>query len=389
MRLHAPNPRTPALWLRDLRDRLRGRRGVSLARWGWYRPPGGPGPLLWVYAPDCAAARVGAEIVRGIRSVRRDVRAVVTAAAGACGEAVREVLAGYPGTAVAPAIADHQRAARRAAARLRPSGLLAVHRLPPFQFLKGLAAAGVPLVAVACEPPRRRAQGLRFDHVLPVGEHQARRWRQAGTEPDEAADLEVLLARTDVEPSFRAALVPGGDRRLFWVDHLPEDQRQRRDFLERWADGDRTLVVSGPEIGGIAERPVLRLSEWNSSRAPVPPGTLIWMDEERWLPAVAASAFAGALWRGERGPLWQALASGLPVLAGGEARTLVGDLGIEPDEAVPTVPDWGAVEAQWQHWEDRVFEWRDRQARLRQAFWGARRRAVRSMAVLDAWVDGW
>ena len=403
MRLHAPNPRTPFIWLRDLGDRVRGRRAPVLARWGWYRAPGGPGPLLWVYAPDCAGARVGAEIVRGIRSVRKDVRAVVTASpagcgrvgrgkgAGAegCGVSVRSVLAAYPGTAAAPGIADHQRAARRAVARLRPDGFLAVHGLPPGQALKGLAEEGVPVAAVDCEPPVRRPPGLRLAHVLPCGEGQAGRWRRAGEEPAEPADLEVLLARTDVEPTLRAALIPGEGRRLLWVDRLPEDPDTRALFLDRWAGGDRTLVVSGGKAPGGGEWPVVRLSEWDRGREPVPRGTLVWMDEPRWLPAVAASAFAAVLWRPGREALWQALAAGLPTLTGGKATARLRDLNVEVEAAAPEVPDWAAAEAGLSDWEERVFEWRDQQARARQAFWEARRRAERSMAVLDQWADAW
>ncbi|KPV41598.1 hypothetical protein AN478_00450 [Thiohalorhabdus denitrificans] len=388
MRFQAPNPRTPLYWARDLRDRLRRRPEGPLGRWGWFRAPGGTGPLLWVYAPDCDGARVGAEMVRGIRSVRVDVRAVVMAADG-CAETLRPLFREYPGTAAAPMVADHQRAARRAASRLQPNGLLAVRRLPPRHVLKGLASAGIPVTAVGCEPPRRLPRGLVVEHVLPVGQAQAERWRATGVEPEAPVDLEVLLARTDVEPTFRSLLVPGEGRRLLWTDALPADPGQREALLDAWGSGGRTLVVTGSGGEEVPGRAAVRLSEWDRERDPVEPGTVVWMDEDRWLPAVSASAFAGCLWQGRRTDLWQALASGLPLVVGPEAAATLRDLGVDPDAGAVVAGDWAAAERQWAHWAEEAFAWRDQQARTRRTFWEARRRAEQAMAILDGWVDRW
>ena len=388
MKVPAPNPRTPLYWARDLWDRLRGRGDRPLGRWGWYRAPRGPGPLVWVYAPDCAGARVGAELVRGIRSVRVDVRAVITAGWG-CGQTLRPLLQEYRGTAAAPAVLDHQRAARRAAGRLEPNGLLAVHRLPPPQFLKGVAAAGVPVTAVACEPPRLRPRGLAFAHILPWGAAQAERWRQAGHVPEAPVDLELFLARTDVEPNFKAALAPGEGRRLLWADGVPEDPQEREAFLERWVGDDHVLIIGGRGPGGDTGRPVVRLSEWDRDRRPVAPGTLVWMDEARWLPAVTASAFAGVLVAPSRTAVWQALASGLPAVATGQAPAILRDLGVDPEAATVLAEDWQAVGAQWAQWEAEAFAWRDQQARTRRAYWEVRRRAEAAMAIIDRWADAW
>jgi len=379
-----PNPRTPLLWGCDLRDRLRGRPEGPLARWGWFRPPGGPGPLLWVYAPDCQGARVGAEMVRGIRSVRVDVRAVVTAGQG-CGETLRPLFQEYPGTAAAPPPAAHARAARRAATRLGARAFLAVHELPSYPFLQGLAAAGVPVSVVNCEPPRRWPRGLHFEHVFPAGEAQAQRWQAAGIPPEPAVDLELFLARTDVEPTLRSLLLPGGHRRLYLSDALPSQDRTA--FVDRWCHGERALAVAAEATtsGGEALVP---LSRWDESREPLAPGQGVRWDERRWLAAVTASAFAGVLWHGERERLWQALASGLPLVAGPEAMRYLADLGVEPEAAVAATT-WAEVEAQWAEWEAHSFAWRDGQARSRRAYWAARRRAEAAMATVDAWADQW
>jgi hypothetical protein len=331
---------------------------------------------------------VGAEIVRGIRSIRVDVRAVITAAGG-CAESLRPLLQEYRGTAAAPAVIDHQRAARRAAARLGPNALLAVHRLPPRQFLKGLAAAAVPVAAVSCEPPRRPPRDLHFDHILPVGEAQAQRWRDAGHTPAPPVDLELFLARTDVEPNFKAALAPGEGRRLLWAEGLPRDAAERGDFLARWSVGDNVLIVGGDGPGEGHGQPVVRLSEWDRERRPVDPGTLVWMDEERWLPAVTASAFAGVLSEPSRPAVWQALASGLPTVATGEAPGRLRDLGVDPEGATALAADWAEVDGFWEQWAAEAFAWRDQQARTRRAYWEVRRRAEDAMGLIDAWADGW
>ena len=388
MMFHAPNPRTPVFWARDLWDRLRGRHERPLGRWGWYRPPRGPGPLVWVYAPDCSGARVGAEVVRGIRSVRVDVRAVVTADWG-CTDTLRPLLQEYPGTATAPAVIDHRRAASRAAERLGPNGLLTVHSLPPPEFLKGVAAAAVPLTAVSCEPPRMELSGLRFEHILPVGHAQAARWREAGYAPEEPVDLELFLARTDVEPNFKAALAPGEGRRLVWADGLPKDDAERTAFLARWADEGHVPVIGGKGPGEGHGKPVVRLSDWDRDRRPVEAGTLVWMDEERWLPAVTASAFAGVLVDPSRQAVWQALASGLPAVTIGVGSAKLRDLGVEPETATYVAEDWEAVSEQLGRWEAEPFTWRDQQAATRRAYWQARHRAEAAMAILDHWADRW
>ncbi|HKJ71161.1 MAG TPA: hypothetical protein VKA55_05370, partial [Gammaproteobacteria bacterium] len=328
------------------------------------------------------------EIVRGIRSVRVDVRAVITAAGG-CPETLRPLLQEYRGTAAAPAIIDHQRAGRRAAERLGPSALLAVHRLPPPRFLRGVAGADVPVTAVSCEPPARLPRGLRFDHILPVGEAQAERWRTRGFAPEAPVDLELFLARTDVEPTFKAAIAPGEGRRLLWADRLPRDAQRRNAFVERWCGEDTILVVGGAGPGGGHNRPVVRLSEWDRERRPLEPGTLVWMDEERWLPAVSASAFAGVLVDPSRTALWQALASGLPTVATGSAPATLRDLGVDPEAATALAADWDGVDECWAHWRQQAFAWRDQQARTRRAFWEVRRRAEAAMALLDRWADAW
>ena len=376
------------LWVRDLRDWLMGRSERILARWGRFRAPGGPGPLVWGYAPSCAQAATVAELVRGIRSVRVDVRAVVMAESG-CGETIRPILADYPGTAAAPAIAGHPRAARSCIQRLEPSGLLAVGSLPPAGILKGVANEDVPVAAVGAEPPTTTPKYLRFAHVVPVGEAQAARWSAAGVPPEEPVDLEALLVRTDVEPTMRAALIPGDDRRLLWTDGLPTAPEAREAFLSRWSTAQRTLVVATPEPPEVGGRPIVALSRWDAYRRPVEPGTVVWMDEERWLPAVAASAFAAALWRGERHALWQALAAGVPALVGDKADEQLRDLGVPMDTGALTAPDWETVEAQWGEWEGHPFAWRDQQGRARRTFWEVRQRAEQGMAVLDRWADGW
>ncbi|MFB6261926.1 MAG: hypothetical protein ABEJ96_03965, partial [Thiohalorhabdaceae bacterium] len=101
--------------------------------------------------------------------------------------------------------------------------------------------------------------------------------------------------------------------------------------------------------------------DWDRDRRPVEAGTLVWMDEERWLPAVTASAFAGVLVDPSRQTVWQALASGIPAVTIGEGSAKLRDLGVEPETATYVADDWEAVSEQWDRWEAEAFTWRDQQ----------------------------
>jgi hypothetical protein len=320
--------------------------------------------------------------------MRVDVRSVLTVAeAGRDG--VREVLAEYPGIGLAPLPAPRRRVFRRAAGRLGANGLLAVGALPGRGALRGAARAGAELAAVNADPPPVRS-GLKWGPVLVDRHSRAERWRRRGVEPSAVADVELLLVPAGVDPDFKGLVAPGPERQLYWCDRLPSEPGQARAFVEAWGAEPKRLVVSGPAgpaVSRLKGVSVQRLSEWD--RGYPEPGTVLWADDQQWLPAVAASANAAFLAEDAPGHLWSALAQGVPLTLGRSAVTGLADRGVDAEAAGDAVSDAEQAAAQWVAWQETPFALRDRQARTRRAFWQARRDAEKALSALDDWVDAW
>lgn len=341
---------------------------------------------MWAATPH--DARLAAELVRGIRSVRVDVRAVLTVPEAGFA-AVREVLAEYPGIGMAPLPAGRLRVFRRVATRLGASGLLAVGGVPPARALRGAVGAGAALAAVNADPPSGPV-GKTWGPLLVDRHSRARRWRQQEVEPAAVVDVGLLLVPTGVDPDFKGRVAPGPERRLYWTDQLPEGRGEREAFLADWGGEPARLVVSGAVGQWLARArgvTVQRLSSWD--RGLPAPGTVLWADEPQWLPAVAASAEAAHLSEDQGTALWAALAQGVPLTLGAAARAALSDRGVDAEEAGDAADGAGQAAERWREWQAAPFAMRERQARTRKAFWQLRRTAEQALANLDEWVDAW
>lgn len=293
----------PALLFHGLKDRLAGRPGQAVARWGHLRPPAATGKVIWVVggrSPD--SVKLGVELVRAIRAKRLDIRLVFTFEYEDT-ELLRKLEdAQKTGWGFGPS--DHPRAVKRVWERFSPYGVIFAGTVPRPNLARVCAKLPRVLV-VGASPP-----GGEFfpERAYPANDVQAAAW--AGREAAPPVDFYSLLVEAQVDPNFRTLVNGAADRRLWWLHS--DDGGYVEAFLPLMRQrfpGD-VLFVSGlgREIG---QNSGFRISRWD--RQPMPAGVAVVVDEEKWLPAVAAACTAAHFQTMDARLLWQAMAGGSPV----------------------------------------------------------------------------
>jgi len=317
-----------------LRDRLQGRAHRARARWGHLRAPEGTGKLIWVRAGSSRrSVRLAAEVVAALREKRRDVRLILTYHTE-YPDLLAARLGGLAKTGFGFGPADAPRAVDRVLARLEPSGVICVEDAPGHIFSQALAARKIHVVQLQGACPQRGGLDAYYPHAEGAGVEGAARYVAP------AADLLTLIIPSQVDPVFGSLLKGNGCTDIWWA-HAPKNGP---DWVGAWVASplfsNSVLCVSHPEIGftetamaaGLA---VYKASNW--SRDAVPAGSIWIVDEERWLPALAASA--SGVWlglAGDRETFWQALAGGAPrvlVEASAPADVMAGWLALQSDPA--------------------------------------------------------
>ncbi len=378
------------LWRADLRDRLRGERARANARWGFLRAPSGRGRLVWVMADASrAAVRLAADVLAAVRAKRLDVRLVLTFE-----QEYPDLLARtrtLARCAVGYGPADAPGAVRHALASLEPFGVVFVRRSVPPRLAATLAERAIHAVALNCPPPAETA-ACRLEAAYPANRAQAHGWGRSGGAQFVAlpADFLSLLVESQVEPNFHRLVMGGEPRPLWWVHGLGE--RQAADWLSAWRSSPlaaRGVLCLGPAEGesGIRLRWAvegdLRLSRW--ARTPLPPGSVVLVDEDRWWPALAASASAIHLYPGaEAAALWQALAGGAPVSVTDPAcYVALEGHGVPQREVLSTLTlmdDPAQVLSRWREYAADPLGARRAGDRARRLLWQVRRRAQQASA---------
>jgi len=365
-----------------IRDRLGGRHARANARWGHLRPPPGRGRLVWVRAgADAASVHLGAELLAALRNRRRDLRLVLTFEEEHR-DLLRAHLAGVENAGFGFGPCDLPRAVRRALARLDPLGVIVAGAPVPPRLAAEAARRGIHLVAYQADPPLR---GGETAAVYPVDREQERAWRGRGPLAELAmpADASTLLLEAWVEPVLRALIRGAGAERTPWWVHGADVSA----FVAAWrasplaADG--VLFAGSPDgrnpLPGGAGRAI---SRWG--REPLRAGTVVWVDDPRWIPAIAAAAAGAYLTAAEAWTMWQALAAGVPIALGPDLAARL-RVRYEDFEAIGTpVPGPEEALALWGRWREEPAQVRGLGDRARRRFWAERRRAA---AVLDSLLD--
>ncbi|MGH8671076.1 MAG: hypothetical protein ACREUA_03425 [Burkholderiales bacterium] len=351
-----------ALLIHGACDRARGISARANARWGWVTPPAAAGRPIWIAAGQTRdSVLLGVELTRALREKRLDIRLVLTFE-----EEYPDLLArldGLPKTGWGYACCDHPRALRRIFERLQPLGVI--------------------FAGVAPRPNLARACGIR-DHVLAVNPpHNAPRSERvypvhectAGSADNHAAavDLLCMLVEAQVDPNFKS-LVTGNTRRYLWRLHggtAGEVGAFALGFRQLFPED--VLFISAvarlPDIEAKFEQ-ALRISAWQ--RDIIGAGTVVWVDEAIWLPAIAASVNATHFLADDRLALWQAMAVGGAVSCA-HASALPKD-----DFAVSLVvgASIANVLETWRQYRENVILARSRADALHRRFWQERRLAA-------------
>lgn len=378
------------IWRQDLRDRLRRNTARANARWGFLNPPAGRGRLIWVKAGGHRDdVLLGIEAVRGLRERRLDVRLALTFEQE-YPDLLRQRLAPLPRTGLGYGPCDAPGAVRRVLRRLAPRGVVYAGGTLAPRLHRRLLEQDVPTVALNAFPGQ---EDVVVDAAYPRDRAQAQAWSGRARHLAPSAALIALLVEGQVDPNFKSILAAEGVALWWWQGGTPQ---RVPELLARLHESEllhNSILFAGPVESDVetwrksAGQGAVLLSAW--ARTPLPAGSVVLVDEERWIPAIAAASNASHLEDPDDFVFWQALAGGSPVsfgqAAGAEARL---NEAIEPESVVKTDQVSQIVEFWSQCLRNPVLA-RRRGDGWRRAFWAERRRAAAAAEDFQARVYEW
>jgi hypothetical protein len=351
------------LWLADRRDRKAKQIGRVAARWGWLKPMGERGKVVWIVAgAERENVRLAIELLRAIRVRRLDIRLVLTFE-----HEYPDMLAllddcDKTGWGYAPC--DHPKAVARVQARFEPFGVILVGARPRSNLLAALKPQAHVLTVNLME-----VLGFDCERVYAADEALAAQHNIAPV-----VDMRAILSQAQVDPNFKS-LVNGPNRRhLWWLHQASSDGA----LVDAWraAFADDVLFVSGARPRGAVQA----ISGWN--REPPAAGSVFWVDDEKWLPGIAAAVTATHLEQFNASLMWQAMAGGAAISRAAGVRLPKAQLA----EALPVVTD---LISNWRHYRDNPIAARKHGDTARRLFWQERRLAEQVSAELVERVFEW
>jgi hypothetical protein len=353
----------------DLRDRRRGERARANARRGYLLPPRGEGKVIWFKAgASRESVLLACELLGALRERRIDVRLALTFEHDYADiieprvRGLRKIGLGYgPG--------DRPAAVTRVMQRLEPFGLILVDTQPHAHLLDAAARAGTHLAAFNTVP-----SGTGVEAAYPCDAAQARAWLNAGAARyvAEPTDPLALFVEAQADTTLRSLVAAGQEELKLWWWHGPI--AAAGDFVRQWRSSplatDGVLFISSDDSDGSAVADV-NISHWD--RGALSAGSVVAVDDLRWIAAVASAIDAGHLASAARRTGWQALAGSSAISFGPGVAIAATD-----DEAVK-LGDADAVLREWQTLHSEPVEARRRGDAGRRRFWEERRRAQKVM----------
>ena len=351
------------LWLADRRDRKAKQIGRVAARWGWLKPMGERGKVVWIIAgAERENVRLAVELLRAIRARRLDIRLVLTFEHDY--PDMLALLDDCDKTGWGYALCDHPKAVARVMARFEPFGVILVGARPRPNLLAALKGHAHMLAVNLPE-----AADFDCERIYAADESLAAQRNQAPV-----VDMRAILTQAQVDPNFKSLVNGPHARHLWWLHQAASESTTCNVWRSAFADD--VLFVSGARPAGAVQP----ISSWN--REPPAAGSVIWVDEDKWLPAIAAAVTATHLEQFSPSLLWQAMAGGAAV-----SRALAVVLPkAQLDEALPVVED---VIATWLQYRDNPIAARKHGDTARRLFWQERRLAEQVSAELVERVFEW
>lgn len=361
----------PTLLYADWQDRRRGDAARIAARWGYLKRPAERGKLIWLQCGgNDDGIALGSELAAAIRERRQDVQLVLTVERTI--PILETRLQGLSRTAWGYAPSDRPAALARAFSRLEPFALIFCGVAPRLNMAR-MTAQVKHVLAVA---PPACADLAAIERVYPASDMQARaceRYAQA-----ERADLQTIMVEAQVDPNF-VTLVNGRHSRHLWWLHSADARRAAafaRLFSHRFAED--VLFISG-----ASPDTAVPISRWD--RSVLAPGSIVALDEDKWLPAIAASVTATHLESPAPRVLWQAMAGGAAITHDGGCALPSGEL----TNVFGQAREHAAVFDAWQRYRNDPISRRKHADAARRTFWDERRRAARVNEELLARVFEW
>ena len=357
------------LWA-DIRDRLHKNYGRANARLGFLGTPAGTGRILWIKTDGKAVhARLAVEAARAVRERRQDVRLVVTFE-----EEYRQEWAWLdklPRTGYGFGPADRVAATERVLSRLAPAGVIAVGQALRPELASALTRTKVPCCVLHGPPP----QGAIHCHGFPNTLSERQAWKGR---PQSDAAFFSLMAEAQVEPTF-SGIAGAHARALWWL--TDPDPGVVDGQVRSWRRSQ--LAASDILFVGTRAADTLALSAWDRDRQPLSRGAVVWVDDDRFWPALAASCHGIHLSQPPEPLLWAALAGGRVVSAERPSG-----LDLLRQAPIHEVSD----RELWAYWQNVVAEPAAGRASadgLRRYFWEERRRAAAVTETLLQLVYDW
>jgi len=387
-----------AILYHDIKDRLTGKSHRANARLGLVRPPAGSGSVIWIRAGQSRlSVLLAVNVLCAIREKRLDVRLVLTYPQEYL-DILEEPLRDLKKTAYGYGCCDRTPAIRRLLARLNPFAVIVVADVPGANWLRCLAEyryvepqqgrlLPVPMVALQTD---HLPEGITWQAYYP--------WRQSEqcglanhvTSLAEPVDMVTLVTPAQVEPTLAKVVMGHNIGKLWWAD--VDDLDSAHALLNKWQDStlkdDSILCLSLDESDGQGLAALVNdtspssgipniifISQWQ--RVVLTPGSVLVLDQWRWLPAVAASVAAIHLMNPCRLKFWQALTSGAALTLAPQANPSVE---IETELSCPVITDFDQLLAHWSRLHDVPFEGRTLGDANRKIFWSRRRQASQQMS---------
>ncbi len=363
------------LWWHGLRDRLHGQYGRANARWGHVRAPHGGGPLVWVEAGGAEdSVRLGAGLLRALRADRSDLRFVLSFEQEYPWLLERS-LAGLERIGFGYGPSDSARAVRRTLRAFAPLGVLMAARFPGPGLSAALEAAGIRCIAVHTPA----ATAGRFQAAYPADRGQAEAWHQCGRAAYIAprADLRTLLVEAQVDPNLRAALC-GSEGLGVWclAGMRPEQFSGINAWWRASALSRQGVLLIAPQERVAGHMGWRLISAWD--RKALPAGSVILLDDRRWLPAAVIASDAVHLDEVNAWAFWQILSAGRPVSVAHRSAALsrLDADAAGTEDLFEEVPALALLEPFWHALQRDPIGGRRRGDGLRRLFWEERRRAA-------------